>query len=583
MTPAAERIISLNEHDVQPSDLSKDQVEKISQKYARERGEYSLRPVQALALEVIERAGGMVGAIGVGAGKSLIGLLASKALNKSDSFDTHIGRCEAMYLCPASLQETVKRERDKWAKHFDVDRYMRIKSYGKLSHKSGRDMMERYQPKLVVLDEAHKVANAGAARTGRILDYLKDNPGVHLISMSGTLTNRSIEDYRHFLIHALGAQNSPLPNEWIEFEGWKRVLDPGSSKDVLPNPADWRRVSPIMEVYGSGKRALDIDNFEERTRQAREAYLHRFRTTPGVVKTEKSAAQCSLRIRVNDLEVPKSINGALQDIDDMWLLPDGDEISDQLSFYRARRQASGGFYYRWDWDIEPYGGERDVGWLNARKDWAQAERQLVNNSSLEDVDTPHFAREAVREGRVSDPEIVQRWNAWKEHSHKPRPPTEGVRLDDFLLEDAISRARSSSRASIIWYSFRETADWLDEKGVEVYFPGGRDPEEADPDKQGVIACSIASHARGKNLQQFSHSVVLTPPSSGTRWEQLLGRTHRPGQQEDEVLVDTYNHTEAFQTSLEKAVKNARFTRQTEGCKQKLLYADWIPAGFKESV
>ena len=54
-------------------------------------------------------------------------------------------------------------------------------------------------------------------------------------------------------------------------------------------------------------------------------------------------------------------------------------------------------------------------------------------------------------------------------------------------------------------------------------------------KRTVVA-SIKAHGTGRNLQAFCRNLVANPPSDGATWEQLLGRTHRQGQEADEVTV-----------------------------------------------
>jgi hypothetical protein len=69
-------------------------------------------------------------------------------------------------------------------------------------------------------------------------------------------------------------------------------------------------------------------------------------------------------------------------------------------------------------------------------------------------------------------------------------------------------------------------------------------------------------------------LVLTPPTSGTVWEQLLGRTHRPGQESDEVEVWVYRHTTELKQAIVKATADAEYQRGTTGNDQKLLNATY---------
>jgi len=89
----------------------------------------------------------------------------------------------------------------------------------------------------------------------------------------------------------------------------------------------------------------------------------------------------------------------------------------------------------------------------------------------------------------------------------------------------------------------------------------------------MIICSIDAHGTGKDLQGYANHLVTTPPASGVKWEQLLGRSHRPGQLADEVAFQVYAHTRETEGSFRNAVRDALYIEQTTGQKQKLNYAD----------
>ncbi len=90
-----------------------------------------------------------------------------------------------------------------------------------------------------------------------------------------------------------------------------------------------------------------------------------------------------------------------------------------------------------------------------------------------------------------------------------------------------------------------------------------------------MALSIASHGTGRNLQANNESLILSFPGSGKVCEQLFGRTHRYGQEADEVYIDFYAPNVDTQKAVEKACRDARYIEQTQGSPQKLCYATWI--------
>jgi hypothetical protein len=81
---------------------------------------------------------------------------------------------------------------------------------------------------------------------------------------------------------------------------------------------------------------------------------------------------------------------------------------------------------------------------------------------------------------------------------------------------------------------------------------------------------------GKNLQtHFSRNVITQFPPNGLIVEQMLGRTHRPGQEADEVIVDWFGGTPETEAAIYKAIEDARYQEETITGRQKLLYCTRI--------
>lgn len=93
------------------------------------------------------------------------------------------------------------------------------------------------------------------------------------------------------------------------------------------------------------------------------------------------------------------------------------------------------------------------------------------------------------------------------------------------------------------------------------------------DARGPVIASWHAHGEGKNLQHWSKNLFVAPPSSGKTWEQVLGRTHRAGQQADEVVADVWLHAEELRASFIQARADARYIEATLGSRQKLCYAN----------
>jgi len=130
---------------------------------------------------------------------------------------------------------------------------------------------------------------------------------------------------------------------------------------------------------------------------------------------------------------------------------------------------------------------------------------------------------------------------------------------------------SVSGPALFWYESRAVAEALKEvRGLSVIDAGQAPPT----DGKSRLALSIPSHGTGWNLQAWHTSVVLEPPANGQTWEQLIGRTHRTGQEADTVYVHVLQHTGVFIRSLQQAREHAQYIEQTQGLPQRLNYADF---------
>jgi hypothetical protein len=325
----------------------------------------------------------------------------------------------------------------------------------------------------------------------------------------------------------------------------------------------------------------------------REALYHRTRTTPGIVQTSQEDLGVSLYLQPLTPRCPESITQAIAELEETWTLPTGEELETPLDMHRAKMQMSTGFYYRWIWPND----EPDIPWLRARNARARAVRDLLDRYRYDGIDTPALVARTyanltarpfpdetsyVRADKLLNNELWQAYAAadwaWYFQSHKPTPPTEPVWFEDWFIEHVIARAEAyaDKENAIIWYAPKAIADRLEEvKAPVTVYRAGEDP----PGKEAAlpVALSIRSHGTGHNLQGWGRGIVVSPPSSATAWEQMLGRLLRPGQERDAVTFEIYAHTAAFADAVTTAKSNAEFAQQTSGHPQKILFGDWIEA------
>lgn len=562
------RFLRSNKHGVQPSadldrvvelpsrelDLSFD----LTQALRTSVGTMKLRPHQTAALLEAARCGGLLAPLGCGFGKTLVSLLLPTVLDS---------KC-AVIMIPAALREQLLlRDLPALARHWQIRlSVIHVVSYSILQNAKRADILERIRPDLVVADECQNVRNAGTARTRRFKRYLRAHPEVRLCAMSGTMTTRSLRDYAHLAEFAL-KRGSPLPLHFPTVMEWASAIDVGDD----PTPmGELHRLCRPGETVRSG-------------------FRRRLVATPGVVATEESALGNSLVFLERPIEPPPKVTEELARFRQKWCRLDGEEIEDALAFARVARQLAAGFFYRWRWphcyncggksggcsscDNNAKGEVVDLQWLRARQEWHREIRAYLNHSARPGFDSPLLLAQAAAAGRWKS----QAWPAWLLVRHRATPPVETVWIDDFLVQDAVRWGREQT--GIIWYEHDAIGQKIAEVGRLPFFGPGPEASarllvEAEKPHAQTIVASIKAHGTGKNLQAWSSQLITTPPSNGAIWEQMLARTHRPGQQADEVEVYVYRHTVELREALEKAKKDAQYIEETTGQVQKLCYASY---------
>ena len=530
------------------SEVTEEEINGLTEALKTAEGTMSLRPVQALALKEAFEAGGMFGSIGVGHGKTLISLLAPALL----------GAERPLLLLPAQLKRiTITSVLPEMRKHWKIPANLRIESYHAISN--NRDLLMDYQPDLIIADECHKISASGSARTRRILRYFDSNPSTKFIGLSGTITKKSLQDYWHLLIMAFG-NDAPIPLRWNEMREWAGYLDDEDFEFTRPNPGALRKL--CLETSPA---ELSEMSFDEERETIRNGFRDRLVQTSGVVATEESAVDCSLILGTRSIDPGDWIKNALVELNASWVTPDGEEVTDAVDLWRKTRELSMGFYYKWDWGEEGVNHE----WLEARKEW----RKYVRRTTARSVkyDTEFLVTMACERGDLNS----QEYEYWKAIKGEANPKSVTVWGDDTVLNDAIELAEEKN--TILWFEHRAVGERLSQLRPEwPTFSGGNSANNKlvahVSEGKGPAVASIKAHGTGVNLQAYSDGIVLTPPSSGSNWEQLIGRNHRTGQQADEVTFTVYTHTEVMEASFEKAKQNAKYIEQSTGQKQKLNYA-----------
>jgi hypothetical protein len=525
----------------------------LSPYFRRVGGCQQLRPIQSKALYMAAQFGGLFAPIGVGFGKTLIASLLPVAMRAE----------RPMLMIPPSQRADLAAQWQDYGKHWNLPRGLEVKSYELLSQPDSSAMLSLLRPDLLIFDEAHKLADQKSARTRRVARYLEAFPDTKVCVLSGSFTAKSIKDYAHLAAWALGYR-SPLPLKFGELEVWARALD------VFRNALNGDDMEDAAGRRGTAKTHLQplCDRFD--TLDVREAYQRRLLSCPGVVGTRASAVEIPIHVHKRTPTIPPIVDAWIKYLETEWRTPAGEEIDDALAFNRVARQLALGFFYRWIWP----NGQVDERWLETRAGWHKALRAYLP-TSRENLDSPYLAARACenRPNRVPS-QLLSAWRAWKEHKDKPTPPTEVVWLDGFAVFDAVQWAKEQAEPALIWYEHTAFGEAVAKVGGFTFADVGPEADSllATMRTARTVVLSIDAHGTGKNLQLWRRQLVTAPPANGRIWEQLIGRTHRPGQKAERIDVSYNGHVELFRTAMRNARDDARYIGETMNTPQKLSLA-----------
>lgn len=516
-----------------------------------ESGAPKLRPLQsAILIECSGANGGFIYA-GVGEGKTLPSLLLHDAMNAR----------RTVLLVPPNLRDkTLDVDEPELRKHFTLPPVyaptrgdavgppgVYVLGYSDLSATDASGLLEQIKPDLIVADEAHNLARREAARTRRFLRYMRQN-SCRFVPMSGSMLNRSLTEIAHLIELALG-HNSPLPNHYPDLVQWSDAID-REGEEGATEPG-----------------ALEMLRDDGETLRA--AWRRRLLDTPGVVSTTAASVSIPIRLRTRKVAPAPAAAQALAELHAKWAWA-GEEYDDTLEIIRVARQLAQGFYYRLVWP-----GAQDTEWIEKRNAWRRAVRKRLMSTNREGMDSPALLENAARRGDWTPLE----WFDWLAVADRAPPGQEVIEIDRGLVQVALDWAAEDPAGGIVWVDSPVVGGWLRAAGIP-YYGAGDDAEllaiarRDNPAPPNVIACSVQAHGTGKNLQyHWSRNLVLYPRAKGGTWEQLIGRTHRPGQRAARVDVDVLILCEEAQASFERAIADAKFTNETSGQPQKLLFAD----------
>jgi len=528
-TSELKRIFDLPRRDL-TMDLAEEFARLVTEEYRRPNGEMVLWPMQGAALAELALYGRCFVPLGVGQGKALISLLAPWMTDAE----------RPLLIVPAELRDqtnevVIPEMTDHWKLHPNLT----VIGYSELQPLKNHYILDNLNPDLIILDECHYLVNKKSGRSRRVIRWFEEH-NTPCIAMSGTMLSRSVKDFAH-IIGWTHREGSPLPTKVSELTRWAEALDIS------------KRAGRANSSAEGALRCFCRDDSETLA----SGFQRRLTETEGVVSSNSDKLKIPLVIRERTMDVPPIIMEHMKNLANTWTTPSGYECCEAVEVWAHMRELAMGFYYKWDPDAPD-------GWKSARKDYNTLVRERIRYSRGT-MDTELQVRRYMAKNEPSNAE----YSNWMELKPTFKPNSVPVWLDYFVLDfcrDWLDNADNG----IIWVEQVCVGAALKKEIGLTYFGAGK--KEILYTKERKIAASISSHRTGKNLQRFSNNLVLCPTSAGKTWEQMLGRTHRHGQAEKEVICDVLTHTPELYASFQEALQNAKWIEESLGNLQKINYA-----------
>lgn len=532
------RIAALPRYDI--AELT-DRAQSIILDCIKPTGDMKIRPLQMQALTAAFHTGGLAGLLSVGSGKTLVASLIPSLFPDS----------RALILAKAGLVSQGERMMREYSDSFSISSSVRWMSYDFLSRAGGTDILTHIKPDIIIADEAQCLSNPKAARTKRFLRYMEEHPQTMFFFLSGTITRHSLKDFAHLMALAL-EEGSPVPRTWAPITEWAECLD---SDQGCRYPGALSMLSPTQELLP------DID-------AGRRVVQARIKDTLGVVASEAGSVEATITFKPLKIKPSEKIQKALVSLHETWTRPDGEELVSAIDVWRLRGQFLLGGYYKW---VE----KPPVKWIDARKNWHRGLREFLSKHSAPHIDSPLLVTNAIRaqnatllKGHMTP--LTGLYQAWKIQEATFPVPNVKWEWIDFSHLERLRDEINSLGPSIVWTNYRAPSTALAHILQAPYYGAGEGDAINAEDGSRTIVASIRAHKEGRNLQAFNRNVMVGSLNAGADWEQLIGRTHRAGQEADEI---TFHLPLYMKEELEKGVEDAKYIEALTGNQQKLSFAD----------
>lgn len=510
-----------------------------------------LLPAQAIALMDLTQRGGALVPLVTGGGKTLLTLLAPKLVGARTSILNIPKRLIPKTLRAAHalwpywhLPDVIIEDGTKTVLSLKNTCELHLISYQVLPHRA--TCLLDLAPDLYMADECHYLKNRRAAATKIVKQLRRRLPNTAFMCLSGSMAARDLRDFTHMARWCLG-MSAPVPTDWVETQSWALATAEKVNDESRLEPGALLQLGDAM-----GDTPLDT---------ARRRFAQRLTRTPGIISAANDLPPCGLIVREIDLPPTPEMDRWLNELRAKNELPNGDPCEDALSLYAKERQCAMEFWYQ-------YKTPPPIPWRNAKKAWASwcfAELRL-SKTMFSAMDVAN----RIDRGELDDGGVLAKW---REIRSTFEPETEAVWFGDSTLKWA--QAWLEKEQGLCWVSHVEFGDRLSEiTGVPYFREQARCGRLYIEDHSGPAIVSVFSCNEGLNLQHKWHSNVIMSCPTGKMVEQLLSRTHRRNQLEDDVTCDIVIRVEADKKAWLQAKADAKCVTDTMAQRQRLAIATY---------
>lgn len=586
---------------------------------------FTLKLEQAWALASYQQYGGFFAPIPVGGGKTLISLCVPHIGFKFR------GHKKAMLLIPPSLGDQLIQRDLPWVRErmplgynwyslvgkskaartkiVSKDRPgLYIVPYTALSNLDGLEVMRGISPTLVIADEAHTLANdsARSKRYWGVLQEIEQAQGrsVEFCALSGTMAKKRLKDFWKLMRQAMG-ENAPLPLNTQNLDEWDETMAADGSNYITP-ACSW--LPPWAENQFPDER------FTRDTVGARSAFQARLKTAPGVITG--GDASCKADLKLGHFEVPDDpaakgwdeLQQMKQNLETLGMKPNGELVSTPMHIYNISAELSCGFYNDPFWpEAEVVSRRKEISVTEAENLLDRSKRYLEADQTYRSVlfpwvrssplgfDSDLQVGQKIANGETQgiDPAVVQGWHERSQADFEQRIERDHryVMVCDWKLDAVVTRVKrvvkERKTGTLVWAHNHAVVDRLIEKlegtGFETYGVSPRHPKKNmdllydKSYRNCVFVLSLGRCAHGLNLQHTFHTNVYAQVvRSAAYFEQSLGRTHRQGQEAEEVYAEVVLTEGTDHDTLGACLVEATFTHQVLGNDHKAILAAWDP-------